>query len=315
MKTLKSLGEFGFIKEIRRWPRSGRKALVGIGDDTAVFSLPRGPLICFTTDTLVEGVHFERSALPRRVGWKSMAVNLSDVAAVGGIPKYAVASITIPKWVNWPYLKSFYSGALDCAGRFGVELVGGDTVKGRELSITISLVGIVEKGELTLRRGAKSGDSLYVTGYLGGSLAGRHLTFSPRLPESRFLVKHIRPTAMMDVSDGLIQDLGHILEESRSGAEIWLDKIPVSRAARKLSAGDRNAALSSACQDGEDFELLFTVSPRKAPVLEKMWPRRFAVRLTKIGRMTAAFRGIIYTDKGIRIARPNWLNKEGYRHF
>ncbi len=315
MKSLRELGEFGFINEVRRWARSGQKGLIGIGDDSAVLPAGGNDLICFTTDTIVENVHFTPQTPPRKVGWKAMAVNISDIAAMGGEPKYAVMSLTVPKRILFSYLKELYRGTLGCGRRFNVALVGGDTVKGREFSVTLSLIGFVKKRELTLRRGARAGDDIFVTGSLGGSISGKHLGFTPRMAESRFLAKRFQPNSMIDVSDGLIQDLGHILEESHAGAEIWLDKIPISAEARRRSKGLREAALSSACHDGEDFELLFTISPRLSKKLEKAWAAKFRTRLTKIGKIIKGQRKIRYMDRGLLIKEPIWLRKKGFAHF
>ncbi len=315
MKSLEKLGEFGFINEVRKWTRSGQKGLIGIGDDSAVLPAGGNNLICFTTDTVVENVHFTSQTPARKVGWKAMAVNISDIAAMGGEPKYAVMSLTIPKRITFSYLKELYRGILGCGRRFNVALVGGDTVKGREFSVTLSLIGFVKKRELMLRSGARVEDDIFVTGSLGGSILGKHLTFIPRIPESRFLASRFRPSAMIDVSDGLIQDLEHILEESHAGAEIWLDKIPVSTEARRKSKGLREAALASACRDGEDFELLFTISPRLSKKLEKTWAAQFRTRLTKIGKVIKGRKKLKYADHDLFVKEPTWLRKKGFTHF
>lgn len=314
MKSLAQLGEFGLIDEIRRWSSPSRNAVIGIGDDAAIFRGSRDSW-CFTTDTIVENVHFTRSARARDVGWKAMAVNVSDVAAVGGIPKFAVMSLTVPRWVTFKYVKELYGGVLRCARHFNLDLVGGDTVKGRDLSITISLLGLVAKKELVLRRGARSGDDIFVTGSLGGSLSGKHLRFLPRLSESRFLVQHFHPSAMIDISDGLLQDLGHILKESKVGAEIRLDQVPISDAARKRCRHDKDSALASACRDGEDFELLFTLPSRSSSSLEKAWAKKFKTRLSKIGKVLKSPGKLLFLSYGRRMRDPRWFKKRGFRHF
>ena len=181
--------------------------------------------------------------------------------------------------------------------------------------MTLSLIGFVKKRELTLRRGARAGDDIFVTGSLGGSILGKHLMFTPRIAESRFLVKRFRPNAMIDVSDGLIQDFEHILEESNVGAEIWLNTIPVSAEARRKSKGRREAALASACRDGEDYELLFTVPPRLSKNLEKSWAAQFHTRLTNIGKVIEGRKKFKYADHGLIIKEPIWLRRKGFTHF
>ena len=314
MKSLKRLGEFGLIDEIRRWAGSGRNVVIGIGDDAAVVRSSK-KLLCFTTDTIVENVHFTRSAYARDVGWKAMAVNVSDVAAVGGVPHYAVMSLTVPRWANFRYIKELYAGVLRCARRFKVNLVGGDTVRGRDLSITIGLLGSVASDELVRRRGARVGDDIFVTGFLGSSLMGKHLRFLPRLSESRFLVKRFRPNAMIDISDGLLQDLQHILKESKVGAQIRLDQIPVSVESRKRFKNNDDLALASACQDGEDFELLFTVPPRLTSSLEKAWVSHFSTRLSKIGKILSGPGKVLYLRSNRIVKEPRQLRRHGFRHF
>ncbi len=247
---MSSVGEFALIDRLKKFQTRGASVVLGIGDDTAVLELDRLRYQLFTTDMLVEEVHFTRAMPPKRVGHKAMACSVSDIAAMGGVPTVAVISIGVPKDLSTKYIEQVYAGMNACARAFGVSIVGGDTVKADKFIINVALLGEVEKKYLVTRVGAKPGDKIFVTGKLGGSLSsGRHLTFTPRLKEARFLVEHFKPTAMMDISDGVAGDLRHILKASGVGALIDVEKIPCHK----------NVTLDQALTDGEDFELLFTL--------------------------------------------------------
>jgi len=312
MKSLKTLGEFGLIEEIRRWTRTPKHTLCGIGDDAAVLRMPLDQVICFTTDTLVENVHFLRTAPAERVGWKAMAVNVSDAAAMGAQPRFAVISLVLAPWVHLRYVRKLYSGLLTCARTFGLALVGGDTVKGKSLTITVSLLASAPQAEVVYRGGARPGHVLFVTGRLGGSLGGRHLSFKPRLAEGRYLARHFRPSAMIDISDGLLQDMEHLLHASGVGAQVRLERIPVHGGRKKSE--NREKMLWEACGGGEDFELLFTLPCKKEASLMKAWARRFRTPLTPIGVIIRSPRKLLLTDNGSRV-HPAWAKRRGFCHF
>lgn len=260
MTTLRKIGEFGLIDRLKRFQNLSPQVIRGIGDDAAVLPLDRTRYQLFTTDMLTEGVHFLCATPARQVGWKALAVNVSDIAAMGGAPGCAVVSLGIPRGLSLRYIEGIYEGLNQCARKFGVSLVGGDTVRSREFIINIALLGTVEKEYLVLRSGAKAGDVIFVTGALGRSFkSGRHLTFTPRLKEAHWLVRNVKPSAMIDISDGLSGDLGHILKASRTGA--LLDEALIPR--------QKGADLRSAMNEGEDFELLFTVSSKDVQRLIK----------------------------------------------
>lgn len=332
--SLRKLGEFGLIEKIRHWTPSCKQAIKGIGDDTAVLPAPRGRQWCFTTDALVEGAHFLKKTAAFRVGWKAMAVSVSDMAAMGAEPHYAVVSAALASWVGLAYVRELYRGMLACARRYGVELVGGDTVSSRVLMISVAMLGSAKAGEVVYRSGARAGDLVCVTGTLGASILGKHLMFRPRLDESRFLVSRFRPHAMIDVSDGLVQDLEHILRASSVGAHIHLDQIPLSPASLKRARGNRHRtdrsvtsdrapdrrlanrhrAIQSALGDGEDFELLFAVPPSSFERLRKAWRRKGLAKLSVIGHITNAPKKLAFFERGQEI-RNFRVTKKGYRHF
>ncbi len=239
MKTVRDIGEFGLIRQLQ-------KKIALAGDDCAV--LPGGGLL--TCDPVIEGIHFPPDTPARQVGWKAMARNLSDIAAMGGEPQYAVVSLGLRPTTPAHWVRELYDGLHAAAQRFGCEIAGGDTAHvWHEQFVVVTLLGHANRP--VLRSGAKPGDIVFVTGKLGGSLrSGKHLRFIPRIREARWLVKHLRVHAMIDVSDGLASDLERLVEASHVGFNIASRKIP--------------GKLPGALTDGEDFELLFTVAPRDA---------------------------------------------------
>ncbi len=303
------LGEFGLIDELRSVIGSARgSVVVGIGDDCAVL---RGghpdKYLLYTCDPVVEGVHYQGGAPPRQVGWKAMARNLSDIAAMGGVPLWAVVSIGLRRDTRTRWVKELYAGLRAAARKFGCQIVGGDTTHVKhEQFVVVALIGEVERSRMTLRSGSKVGDSILVTGKLGGSRRGKHLTFTPRINEARWLVSNFPVHAMIDLSDGLSSDLQRLVEASRPGTgfEIHAAEIPVARATR--------GSLTSALRDGEDFELLFTIDPRQVTALRQKWARKFALELTEIGRVVRSRTKVtIITTDGSR----KRLLPTGYDHF
>jgi thiamine-monophosphate kinase len=274
MTTVRDIGEFGLIAKLAR-------KIPHAGDDCAV--LPGGLLL--TCDPVVEGIHYLPATPPYRVGWKAMARNLSDIAAMAGTPRYAVVSIGLRPSTTIRYVEQLYAGMHAVAGKFDCEIVGGDTthVK-REPFIVVTMLGEAKKP--LLRTGSKIGDSVFVTGNLG---VNSHLTFTPRVKEARWLARHFNIHAMIDLSDGLASDAQHLL---RPGIGIELD------------AAEIPGTLPAALTRGEDFELLFTLDPRDVTQLRRSW--KFPVRLTEIGR--------VVRGRGVRLdGRP--LTAKGYDHF
>ncbi|MGD1020332.1 MAG: thiamine-phosphate kinase [Verrucomicrobiia bacterium] len=307
--TVCDLGEFGLIRELRGIVGpSGNSVVRGIGDDCAVLrgGNPRKYLL-YTCDPVVEGIHYRPADPPRQVGWKAMARNLSDIAAMGGVPRWAVVSIGLRSSTGARWVKELYAGLHAAAKAFGCQIVGGDTTHvRREQFVVVALVGEVERSRITLRSGAKVGDSILVTGTLGGSLRGKHLSFTPRIHEARWLVARFPVHAMIDLSDGLSSDLHRLAEASPRSIAFEIDaaEIPISRAAR--------GNLAAALRDGEDFELLFTLDPRHVTALRRKWARRFRTELTEIGRVVKSKQKVALIQRdGSR--QP--LTAAGYDHF
>ncbi len=303
MKKLKDAGEFGWIESLKKKTRTAPSVKKGIGDDAAVISLNGKKVILFTTDMLLENRHFRhRECTAREIGWKAMAVNVSDIAAMGGRPTYAVISAGLPPDLPLKFAQGIYDGLNACARRFGVSIVGGDTNASKNIILSVALLGEAA-GKPVLRSGAKPGDSIFVSGTLGGSYASKkHLRFVPRVKESLYLCSHFRPTAMMDLSDGLASDIHRLTKESRVGAVLFAKSIPVSRYA---------AGLDAALKDGEDFELLFTLSAKNAARLVTTERRGF-VPFKKVGRILPAAEGVrLETSDG----RLYPLPAAGFDHF
>ncbi len=278
--------EFRLIESFRAMIGKSPRVLTGIGDDTAVVDRPEG-LVLLAADMLLEGVHFDLStASPIQVGHKVLAVNLSDVAAMAGRPKYALVSLALSRKlqseVGSRFAEQLFEGLHSLATRFDTVIVGGDTnAWDGPVVVNVAIVGEVALGGAVTRSGAKPSDWVFVTGSLGASIAGHHLDFTPRIDEALKLREACQLNAMIDVSDGLVADLYHILEESGVGACIDAGSIPVSLAA--ASAHDGRTPLEHALGDGEDFELLFTVSPEDGQKLVAKNPLQ--IPLTHIGEI------------------------------
>ena len=310
------MDEFSFIRYLEKKIPNASRVCVGIGDDAAVLSVNKSKKLVVSTDVIVENVDFKIKTLsPEKIGRKALAVNLSDLAAMGAAPTAFVISVGKPSYITSSWLKRFYKGLLSLAKKYNVACVGGDFSSSKEFFASVTIFGEASSHQIVKRSGAKSGDWIAVTGALGGSFLQHHHDFMPRVREGLFLVKHITPTAMIDISDGLVQDLSHILKASKVGATLNLDKIPVSRDARKTSRGNEEKALASALSDGEDFELLFTVPPGKKAMLEKIWEKKFPkVFLKWIGEIKRGSSRISWRQNGKTVAAPKLFQK-GFSHF
>lgn len=262
-----SRGEFQLIQWIQRRIPPHVQVPLGIGDDAAWLKFNQNGESLVTVDMLLEGVHFTlETATPFQIGWKSLGVNLSDIAAMGGRAVAAVVGIALPRSRAWELAQGVQQGIEALAQQFKVCIAGGDTnTWDGPLVISITALGEPLPAGPVRRSGARPGDWILVTGDLGGSISGKHLNFIPRLEEARLLQEHVELHAMIDISDGLAADLQHILDESRVGARIMAAQVPISKAA--LSATDDRTPLAHALGDGEDFELLLTLSPADAQAL------------------------------------------------
>ncbi len=256
----------------------GDNVRVGPGDDCAVIGRPRDARWqLLKTDVVIESIHFRADEDPRRVGWKALCRAISDIAAMGGQPAHALITLAAPKSATVSSIEALYTGLRRAARKFGVSLVGGETARSPgPLFLNVALTGWVERTRCILRSGGQPGDALYVTGRLGGSLAGKHLDFTPRLEEARWLGEHFRPHAMMDLSDGLAADLPRLAAASGCSYEIFPDRLPLTR----------GCTAEQALADGEDFELLFALDPRSSSALEAAWKQRFPrLPLTCVGQL------------------------------
>jgi thiamine-monophosphate kinase len=292
---LRDVGEDAVVRAITRNLPNGPDVRVGAGDDCAVVGTAKArKWTLLKTDVVIEGIHFEAKTEPRRVGWKALCRAISDIAAMGGTPKHALVTLAVSPKTRLDWVEELYSGLRAAAERHAVSIVGGETARSPGPAfIDIALTGEVMRTNCVLRSGGSPGDNLYVTGFLGGSRAGKHLDFLPRLAEGMFLGKTIQPSAMMDLSDGLAKDLPRLARASRCSFTVDLKAIPRTP----------QSTLEQAIADGEDFELLFAVPPSRVAKL-KQWERRFPkTPLTRIGKLTP------------RNKKPTDLRAHGHDHF
>lgn len=326
------INEFSLIKEIKKW-LSQNNLTVPIGDDAAAFNLESDKQTLLTTDSLVEDVHFKLDTItPKTLGFKALTVNVSDIAAMGGRPKYAALALSLPAKINLKFIKEFYKGLNDAATKYGLTIAGGDLTSARELVINISLIGQVDKKMLLKRSSAKIEELILVTGTLGGSAGGLKLALSGHTLGSAkakhkrhanyLLNKHFKPQARVeqaqkaaeigiktaiDISDGLVSDCQRICEASKVGCRLNAKDIPIDD---QLTEGDlpKIDPLQMALSGGEDYELIFSAPKNKANELigafkRKNWP------ITVIGEITS--KGIDVVDEhGKKI---KW--SKGYEHF
>ncbi|MCM8776747.1 MAG: thiamine-phosphate kinase [Candidatus Omnitrophica bacterium] len=297
------------IASIKRQLKIRQKTVVvGPGDDAAVVSYNSKEYLILTTDCVVEDVHFSRKDTPLSlIARKAIAVNLSDIAAMGGLPLYALVSVGLPKGPTSKDISQIIKGLQYITDRFSFDIVGGNLTKSDKLFIDVSLVGKVEKKYLKLRSGANPGDLIFVTGRLGGSQIKKHMKFTPRIEEARKIIKTVPVSAMMDISDGLSTDLIRLAKAGGTGFKIYLDKIPVSKDAIKISK-TREEVISHALNDGEDYELVFTVD---MSLKDKVPDRINSLPLTCIGKITKEERYIGVNSDGKEIL----IHPYGYSHF
>jgi thiamine-monophosphate kinase len=324
---LSQLGEFGLIERIRRSARAGRGVRLGIGDDAAwLENLSSSSLV--TADLLLEGVHFNLDWTSLfDLGHKSLAVNISDIAAMGGVPAYAIVSLGVPASFLSRQVHEFYRGMNSLARKSAISIVGGDTSAAGSLLISVCLIGHAPHRPIS-RRGGRVNDDIYVTGTLGDAalalallkrkspelrrseasyLLKRHHQPTPRVRAGFLLARKKLAAAMIDVSDGLLQDLGHICKASRVGAVIWEENLPRSRRYREL-AHDSGWALCG----GEDYELLFCARRHRRAAIQEV-AKQAGVPITRIGTCVASTQGITVLDgRGGKVKPPL---ARGHDHF
>lgn len=296
---INKLGEFGLIARFKNKIKTGSSVIKGSGDDCAVLRLDKNNYQLFTCDMLVEGEDFTRKDSAYLIGRKAIAVSLSDIAACSGAPRHCVISLGLPKNTKLGFVDKLFQGMRDIAKKYKVNIVGGDLSASPQIVIDVSMLGVVEKKYLTLRSGAQKADIIFVTGELGGSISGKHLKFTPRLKEARFLARNFKVNSMIDISDGLSQDLGHILAQSRVGAVIYEDLVPLSK---------RAANLTGALTGGEEFELLFTLS---RPMAKKLLKQKAPI-FKPIGEIVDIKYGFRLVDKKNQLKN---IKPAGYSHF
>jgi thiamine-monophosphate kinase len=326
--------ESEIIDRLRKRARTDPRVRIGIGDDAAVIETegPTDLIVC--CDLLVEGVHFRPEWTPPfLLGRKSLAVSLSDVAAMGGIPRFATTSIAIPAWCTSEFVDQFFDGLFELAEASGVSIIGGDTSSSRDsLFIDVSLIGECARGKAVGRRGARSGDRIFVSGSLGGSALGllvfqngfrlsdadsldplrnpalKHLSPEPRLALGRDIGKLSLATSMIDISDGLSTDLWHILDESKVGARIRAAAIPVGKSTVSIAVERGVDAIALALNSGEEYELLFTVNPSNVERVKQL-AESLGEQITEIG--------FVVESGGLQLERDNTvvaIEPRGYQH-
>ena len=298
--------EFQFIADIRsRFASLRRKdTVVGIGDDSAVLDVGlRDEYLLMASDSVVDGQHFFFN-IPDKglIGRKAIGAVLSDISAMGGYPLWITVDVGVPGYVEDEDLERIFEGMRFLLELFSVEIVGGDTVKSDVLYLSVSCVGKVEKDRLVTRSGARKGDWIWVSGPLGGSIYGRHMLVCPRIPEARYLVINFRPTAMIDISDGLVADLYHILEQSNCTAELIKEKIPLHKDARSFE---------EALYMGEDFELLFCMDEEDSRRLYASLPNA-RYKFYPIGKILETGKVGLYLRDGLSVVP---LAPKGFKHF
>ncbi len=331
---VKELGEFRLINLLcGQIPPPSDKVIRGIGDDTAVLTNDDKMLVLMTTDMLVEDIHFSFRHSPfKSVGWKALAVNVSDIAAMGGLPTGATVSIGIPPHLEVSQVEELYFGLSQCAREYGTDIVGGDTVKSpRGLVINVTLLGRVEPDRVIYRSGARPGDIIMVTGPLGNSAAGlyilthdlpqddpdltgevikAHLYPRARVKEGRVLSETGYVTSMNDISDGLASEVLEICEASAVGCELDAKSVPYSKAVAEISSRAGVTPLQWALNGGEDFELVFTVKPQGAD--------KVMAALEEAGASPSVVGRIMAREHGYSLReddRKSVLRPAGYDHF
>jgi thiamine-monophosphate kinase len=332
-KLLREIGEFGLIHRIRKGITSSDPALIqGIGDDVAVIKTGDAGAKAWlvTTDILIEDIHFDLSWTdPFQLGRKALAVNLSDMDSMGGIPKYFLISLGLRKNLSLSFVSSFYRGLKKEAKRSQSELIGGDTSLSKKIVINICLLGEGIEEDLLFRRGASVGDDLFVSGTIGDAALGlrilqekgkikgaerlikKHLSPCPRIELGQAIAKHHWATAMIDVSDGLLIDTSHLTQESGVGARVWEGRIPLSRLYRKWIGHFSKEPYQLALSGGEDYELLFTAPPELRERISSL-ARSLGIPITRIGEILPAKQGLHIIKKDGKEYSPSHL---GFEHF
>jgi thiamine-monophosphate kinase len=329
---LKKVCEFSLIDIILKQTNTSHPSVIrGIGDDAAVIAENSDRCLLITTDILRENIHFKKSfTTPYLLGKKCLSVNLSDIAAMGGTPFCYFVSISVPPEISLNFIKELYRGMHQRAKEFNTILLGGDTVSSLEdIVISITLIGKAKKKSVVYRNNAKKGDLVYMTGYPGESALGllmlkkdknsfkrrsavkKHLDPCPRIEAGKHLAEIHLANSMIDISDGLFADLGHITRQSKKGARIYLSKIPLSNTYKKECLKFSKDIYNPALFGGEDYELLFTSAAHNKIKIKNL-SKKLGIPITCIGEITEAPKDIIILDSSNKKME---IKNSGYRHF
>lgn len=331
---LSAIGEFGLIARIRAQHSAEAQDMIGIGDDCAVIHQGQESSMLLTTDLLIENVHFVLDWIPPRIlGRKSMAVNISDIAAMGGQPQWGLISIAIPHDLEVEFFDAFYLGVKEMCQCFRMHILGGDTTSSpSELMISVTVGGVCQRSAILYRSGAKPGDLVFVTGSVGGSAAGLNLYRKRIAPDTltsyeRLIACHNDPqpevaigtvaaasrmaTAAIDVSDGVLADLTHICEESGVGAQIMLERIPIEPGVREAAALTGGDALEWALTGGEDYRLILTVKPEFREAFPELIRNKCGRQVYEIGEIISNREVLVVDTQG----KASQFTRKGWDHF
>ena len=337
MKNLKNLGEFGLITSItKNFKHQLGNTVLPLGDDCAVYSGNASKYQLVSTDALIENIHFKFSTIsPEQLGQKAIAVNISDIAAMGGIPTRVLITLGVSKKVSSSFIAKLYNGIRKACTFYNIELFGGDTVSSPKcFFINVTIIGEAKPRKLFTRGGAKKGDLIFTTGTLGDSSLGlklstsknlklsskprkylikKHLTPIPRLKESQLLARsNFKITSMIDISDGLVQDLQHICKQSRTGAIIFEEKLPKSPAFSQVCNKNNWNPLPFILKGGEDYELLFTLPSDGVKNLNRQFKKAKAL-VTQIGEMTESINKVSLLRQNGKL--EVFSQSSGFNHF
>ncbi len=332
---ISELGEFPLIDRVAEIVSADRPdVVVGIGDDVAVLDGGGDDWLLAKVDIQVEGVHFVPGSIsPRDLGRKALAINLSDIAAAGGRPLHALVSLALPADTEVAWVEELYRGLRQEGDRYGVGIVGGNMARSPQaIVVDVFVLGRVARQHLLLRSGARAGDRVLVTGALGDSAAGlallqqpsiqvnaagreqllaRHFTPTPRLPESAIIAQRRQATAMIDLSDGLSSDVGHICQRSGVGVRVWAARLPISPAVRQVALATDQPAWQLALEGGEDYELCFTAPPGAAEELARAVEGATGTPVTIVGEILPEQRRWLVREDGTEVS----LRGRGWEHF
>ncbi|MCX5725684.1 MAG: thiamine-phosphate kinase [Candidatus Saganbacteria bacterium] len=331
---LKNLGEFGLIERIKKSFKPSPRVYVGIGDDSAVIKLSGNKCLLISTDTLVENIHFKlKYSTFYQLGWKLLAGGISDISAMGGTPTDVLITLGLPADLPVKAVDDIYRGIKSVARKFNIGVIGGDTVSSKDIFLTVTALGIINKKELLLRSKARVGDAILVTGELGASGAGlkilksrespvasrelkwvikKHLMPDPRVVEGKIIGKLGKATSMIDFSDGLAAGCFEIAKRSNVGIRIWKNSLPIGEGTKSASEVLKISPFDLALYGGEDYELMFTVPRSEAVSFVERFKKKSKTRISIIGEVVGRGRGIKIVDlKG----KVHPFRGKGYEHF